>query len=117
MVVSSSEMTKSRADHPTNKVPATVSAVNDVRNRGAFVTCKDLAYSVKSSKFRKTWITIVQNVSFYLAPRELTAIIGPSGCGKRHLYFQFDWERVYMCVETFLGLGMACPYKFCPASS
>lgn len=55
----------------------------EIQDRGAFVTCKNLEYSVKSSKFRSKWISIVQNVSFYLAPRDLTAVIGPSGCGKR----------------------------------
>lgn len=48
------------------------------------VTCSHLTYSITLSRRKHQTISLVRNISIYLAPG-LTAILGPSGCGKTTL--------------------------------
>ena len=50
---------------------------------GLVVTFQNITYRVPSSRKRGEWATLLEGVTAYLAPGQMTAILGPSGSGGR----------------------------------
>ncbi len=49
---------------------------------GLVVTFEKLTYRVRNSRNKKQWVTLLDRVTAFLAPGEMTAILGPSGSGE-----------------------------------
>ena len=54
-------------------------------HRGMLVSFKDVTYNVINESNKKETISLLQNVSGYLRPGELVALMGPSGSGKHNV--------------------------------
>lgn len=67
--------------------------------QGMAVTFQHVTYRVPSSRKRKEWATLLEDVTAYLAPGALTAILGPSGSG--------EWQGEKEFREPVHSTGMA----------
>ena len=44
----------------------------------------DIRFENVSFQYEQNQSDVIHDVSFYIPEKEMTAIVGPSGCGKRH---------------------------------
>ena len=69
--------------HPIASRPRTSSTAGQQEQLpGLVVTFEKLTYRVRNSRNKKQWVTLLDRVTAFLAPVEMTAILGPSGSGE-----------------------------------
>ncbi|EGC30069.1 ABC transporter AbcG5 [Dictyostelium purpureum] len=69
-------------DELTKKIKET----RDGDKTGLYVYCKNATYTVKHRENKKIKINLLDDVSFYLKPKEMTLILGTPGCGKSTIF-------------------------------
>lgn len=59
--------------------------VDDLDSTGLRITFEEVTYQVKNSQNKKETINLLQNVSGYFSPGQMSVLMGPSGSGKTTL--------------------------------
>ncbi len=67
---------------------------------GLVVTFQNVTYRVRSSRNKTSWATLLDQVTAFLAPGEMTAILGPSGSGEVAWVAPRQQPDVFMLCEV-----------------
>ncbi|KAM9999027.1 hypothetical protein ACTFIZ_002596 [Dictyostelium cf. discoideum] len=73
-------------NHENDELTKKIKQTRPEDKTGLYVYCRNATYTVKHRENKKVKIKLLDDVSFYLRPKEMTLILGTPGCGKSTIF-------------------------------